>query len=105
MVAFATARRSREIAVRIALGADARGIVALVLRDGLAWIAAGLLTGIGGALVLSRYLGALLFRIGDRDPITFATVAVLLAAVALVATALPAVRAVWTDPMLALRAE
>ncbi|PYR90633.1 MAG: hypothetical protein DMF84_19470 [Acidobacteria bacterium] len=105
VVAFATARRSREIAVRIALGADARGIVALVLRDGLAWIAAGLLTGIGGALVLSRYLGALLFRIGDRDPITFATVAVLLAAVALLATALPAVRAVWTDPMLALRAE
>jgi putative ABC transport system permease protein len=105
VVAYATARRTREIAVRRALGADAGGIVALVLREGAVWTAAGIAAGIVGALVLSRYLSTLLFNVGARDPLTFAAVALLLAVVALVATALPAIRAVGVDPMLALRSE
>jgi predicted permease len=105
VVAYATARRTREIAVRRALGADARGIVALVVREGAVWTAAGITAGIAGALGLSRYLSTLLFNVGTRDPLTFAAVALLLAVVALAATALPAIRAVRVDPMLALRSE
>ena len=105
VVAYATARRTREIAVRIALGADARAIVTLVVREGLVWVTIGLLTGTAGALALSRFLGALLFRVGERDPMTFGMMAALLVAVAAITTALPALRAVRVDPMLALRAE
>jgi putative ABC transport system permease protein len=105
VVAYATARRTREIAVRLALGADARLIVGLVLRDGLVWTVVGLVSGLAGALALSRYLSTLLFKVGARDPITFAGVALLLGMVALVATAVPAMKAVRVDPMLALRNE
>lgn len=105
VVAYATARRTREIAVRLALGADASRIVALVLREGAVWTAAGVAAGLAGAFALSRYLSALLFNVSTRDPLTFAAVATLLGLVALVATALPAIRAVRVDPMLALRSE
>jgi ABC-type antimicrobial peptide transport system permease subunit len=105
VVAYATARRTREIAVRLALGADARRIVGLVVRDGLMWTLAGLIAGVLGALVLTRYLESLLFGVTPTDAVTFTTVAVLLGAIAAVATALPAIRAVRTDPMLALRSE
>jgi putative ABC transport system permease protein len=105
VVAYATARRTREIAVRLALGADGRRIVALVVREGIGWTAAGIGAGVVGALALSRYLSSLLFHVGERDPITYVGVALLLVAIALVATALPAIRAVRVDPMLALRAE
>src|SRR5207249_3465275 len=71
VVAYATARRTREIAVRHALGADAAGIVALVLREGALWTAAGIAAGVAGALGLSRYLSGLLFNVGTRDPLTF----------------------------------
>jgi predicted permease len=105
VVAYATARRTREIAVRLALGADARGIVALVVRDGLGWTIAGIGAGVAVALVLTRYLASLLFGIGQHDPLTFAGVAALLGVTALIAAALPAIRAVRVDPMLALRSE
>jgi putative ABC transport system permease protein len=103
VVAYATARRAREIAVRLALGADARGIVALVVRGSLTWTAAGAVAGLAGALALSRYLRALLFGVGERDPLTLAGVALLLALVATLAAAIPAIRAVRADPMRALR--
>jgi putative ABC transport system permease protein len=64
-----------------------------------------MLAGTAAALVLSRFLHAMLFNVGARDPLTFAAVAVLLGVVAIVATALPAIRAVHVDPMLALRSE
>jgi putative ABC transport system permease protein len=105
VVAYATARRTREIAVRLAIGADGRRIVALIVRDGLAWTALGVIAGVAGALVLSRYLTTLLFNVGPHDPLTFAAVAILLCSVAVVASALPAIRAVRVDPMLALRSE
>jgi predicted permease len=105
VVAYATARRTREIAVRLALGADARRIVGLIVRDGFVWTLAGLGSGVAGALALSTYLSSLLFGVSQRDPLTFAAVAGLLAAVALAASALPAIRAVRVDPMLALRSE
>jgi putative ABC transport system permease protein len=105
VVAYATARRTREIAVRLTLGADPGRIVALVLRDGLGWTMAGIAAGVAGALALTRYLASLLFGVGTHDPITFAAVALLLGTTAIVAAALPAFRAVRVDPMLALRSE
>jgi putative ABC transport system permease protein len=105
VVAYATARRTREIAVRRALGADATTIVALVVRDGAGWTIAGLAVGAAGARLLTRYLESLLFQVKPNDPATVIGVAVLLSAVAFVATVLPALRAVRVDPMLALRTE
>lgn len=105
VVAYATARRMHEIAVRLALGADARTVVALVVRDGARWTVAGLVVGAIGARLLTRYVQTLLFHVGPNDAATFVGVALLLSVVALVATALPAIRAVRIDPMLALRSE
>ena len=105
VVSYATARRTREIAVRLALGADRRRIVVLVVREGFGWTAGGIGAGVLGALALSRYLSSLLFHVGERDPVTYLSVAMLLAVIAVVATAIPAVRAVRVDPMLALRSE
>jgi len=105
VASYATTRRTREIAVRLALGADARRIVALVLGDGWLWTAAGLVAGVAGALALSRYLRTLLFVVGERDPLTFAGVALVLGVIAIVASVAPAVKAVRVDPMLALRSE
>ena len=105
VVAYATARRTREIAVRLALGADARRIVALVLREGWTWTVAGLTVGVVGALMLSQYLRALLFAVGERDPLTFAGVALLLGLVSVMASIVPAINAIRVDPVLALRSE
>ena len=77
----------------------------LVLREGWLWTAAGVVAGMAGALLLSQYHRALLFAVGERDPITFGSVALLLAGVALLASAEPAIHAVRVDPMLALRSE
>ena len=105
VVAYATARRTREIAVRLALGADPRRIVSLVMRQGAVWVVAGLLGGIAGARLLTGYLAGLLFRVTQNDAVTFACVAAGLTAVALSAIAIPALRAARIDPMLSLKAE
>jgi putative ABC transport system permease protein len=105
VAAYATARRTREIAVRLALGAGRRRIVGLVLREGWLWTTGGLAAGIGGALLFSQYLRTLLFAVGERDPLTFVGVAALLGTVTLLATVVPAINAVRVDPMLALRSE
>jgi len=105
VVAYATARRRREIAVRLALGADSTRIVSLVMRQGAVWIGAGLLAGIVGARLLTGYVSGLLFKVTQNDVVTFAGVAIGLTAIALLATAIPALRASRIDPMLALKAE
>jgi len=105
VVAYATARRTREIAVRLALGADGRRIVLLVLREGALWTLGGVAAGLVGARLLTRYLETLLFRVGPNDAATLASVVVVLAVIALLASAIPAIRAVRVDPMLSLRTE
>jgi putative ABC transport system permease protein len=105
MVAHAMVRRTREIAIRIAIGADSAQVVRIAVGETAAWTAIGLIIGLGGAFVLTRYLSTLLFQIEATDALTFAMVAALLAVIALVAAALPAVRAARIDPMLAMRAE
>ena len=97
--------RVREIGVRAALGASPWDIVGLVVRQGLGLAAAGLLLGLAGATVATRAVSALLFGVSRLDAPTYLSVAALLAAVALLASALPAFRAGRVDPAVTLRSE
>jgi predicted permease len=105
VLAYAVAQRTREIGVRMALGASLRDVVALVLRQGLGLAFVGCVLGVGAVLGTTRFVGTLLFAVQPADPITLATVAGLLAVVAALACWLPARRAGRVDPIVALRAE
>jgi putative ABC transport system permease protein len=99
-----TARR-RELAIRTAMGANARSIIGLVLRSGLMLVGAGIVAGVAVSFALSRVLQAMLFEVGPADPLTLSAAAVAFAGVALLACALPAVRAARVDPAEALKGE
>jgi predicted permease len=105
VVAFAVARRTRELGVRSALGATPGAIRALVLRDGGRLAAAGVVVGLLGALASGRLLQRFLFGVSATDPLVLGAVSVLLPAVVLAASALPARRAARVDPLHALRAD
>jgi predicted permease len=105
VTAYTAAQRTREIGVRMALGAQLRDVRTMFLRQGLRLTAAGIAIGIALALVLTRVMSGFLFGVSPADPITYAAVSGVLAAIALVATYLPARRASRVDPMVALRAE
>jgi ABC-type antimicrobial peptide transport system permease subunit len=105
MMSFAVAQRTREIGIRIALGANRGGVVQLVLGEAMRLAILGVVLGGLVAAALSRAMASLLFGIGVRDPATFAIAAVVLAAVAFAATLLPARRAASVDPATALRAD
>jgi putative ABC transport system permease protein len=103
VMAYAVSRRAHEIGVRMALGARPRAVEAMVLRDGLRLGALGTGAGLLGALALSRVLRRLLHEVSPTDPMTFAGVGLLLLAVALLASFLPARRAARVDPVAILR--
>jgi putative ABC transport system permease protein len=105
MLAFGVARRTREIGMRLALGATRREVLGLVVRQGMTLTLAGLGLGIAGALGATRLMRGLLYQIQPVDPVTFASVPGILAVVALLACYLPARRAARVEPMAALRAE
>ena len=105
VLSYAVAQRTREIGVRVALGARPWCVVQLVLVEGFVLAAAGLAIGLAGALALTRLLANLLFGTTPTDPLTFVGVTLLLAAVALTATYIPARRATRVDPVVALRTE
>jgi putative ABC transport system permease protein len=105
VASYVAALRTRELGIRIALGADRARIRALVLRQGFVPIAAGVGAGLLIAAIGSRFAAAFLRGVPPRDPLTFAAVAAVLAAIALVATWIPARRAAKLDPIKALRAE
>jgi putative ABC transport system permease protein len=105
VVAYAAAQRTREIGVRMALGARVGDVRTLFLRHGLWLTSLGIAAGIGIALVLTRVMSAFLFGVDPMDPITYAAVSAVLAAMTLAATYLPAHRASRVDPVVALRGE
>ena len=105
VIAYSVSRRTAEFGVRMALGADGRSIVWMVLREGLVLGLVGAAIGLGAALALTRLLASLLFGVTTTDPSSFALSATLLLAVALGASYLPARRATEIDPVAALRAE
>jgi ABC-type antimicrobial peptide transport system permease subunit len=105
LMAYAVARRRREIGLRMALGAGRRDVLGLVLMRALRIVLAGLVAGLVGAAVVTRVLRSFLFGVTPTDPIVFATVTLLLLAVGLIAAWLPARRATRIDPWAALRAE
>ena len=104
-LAFAVSERTRELGIRIALGARRRNILGLIIQPAFRLIGAGLVVGGIGAALGSRLLGTILFEIGPWDPVTFAGSAVLLAGTGLLAGYLPARRAAHVDPIRALRGE
>jgi putative ABC transport system permease protein len=105
VLAFSVAQRTREIGIRMALGAQAGNVLRLILRQGLALSVLGVAVGISASLAGTRVLRGLLYGVAPTDPATFAVVAFLLVAVALVACLIPARRALKVDPMVALRYE
>ena len=105
VISYSVAQRTRELGIRIALGAQARGVLRLVLGGALRLLAVGLLVGLIGSFALTRFLSAFLFGVSANDPTTFAVVSLVLAVVALLASYLPALRATRVDPIAALRAE
>ena len=105
VLSYSVTQRTREIGLRMALGAQPGDVLGLVVRQGMAVAAIGIAAGVAGALAFSRVLASLLFGVEPRDPATLAAAAVSLAAIALAACAIPARRAASVDPMSALRQE
>jgi len=105
VTAYAVAQRTREIGVRMAIGASAGVVVRMVLAGALRTVLVGLGVGALAALAAARLIASQLYGVSARDPLTFAGIAGLLLAVALAASVIPALRAARIDPMAALRAD
>jgi ABC-type antimicrobial peptide transport system permease subunit len=105
LLAYSVSARTREIGVRVALGANPRSVITLVLGQGIRLVLGGVLIGVAGAAVLSRFVEGMLFGLTPLDPITFVGVSALLAGVALAASCIPAHRATRLDPLVSLKAE
>jgi len=105
VLSYNVAQQTREIGIRVALGARQSEILMLILRQGMTFVLAGIGLGLGGAFTFTRLLRSQLYEVGALDPLTFTVVPLLLALVALVACWLPARRAAKVDPMVALRHE
>jgi putative ABC transport system permease protein len=105
VISYSVSQRTREIGIRLALGANQGMVRGLVLRQGLAPVAVGMALGLGAAAVLTRFLQKLLYGVAPLDPVTFATIPVLLLAVAAGSVLLPAARASRVQPVEALRSE
>jgi predicted permease len=103
VMACVVGQRSNEIGLRMALGASQGSVLRLVLRQGLTYVVLGLVLGLAGAVAATRLLTSMLFEVKPTDPLTFAAVAVLLVAVALAASYVPARRASQLDPLVTLR--
>jgi ABC-type antimicrobial peptide transport system permease subunit len=105
LISFTVLQRTREIGIRMALGAESRDVLTLVLGQGLGATLIGIALGIVAGIALTRTMASLLFGVKPTDAFTFASVAVLLLLVAITASYIPARRAMRTDPLAALRHE
>ena len=103
VLAYAVTQRTREIGIRMALGAERWNVMGLVMGQSAALIALGIALGLAGAAAVTRYLDTMLFGLTPRDPATFIAVSLTLAAVATLASYVPARRATRVDPLVALR--
>jgi putative ABC transport system permease protein len=105
IVSYAVTQRTQEIGIRMALGAQTRDILQLVLRHGLIIVDSGVVIGVGGAFALTRFLATLLFGVTPTDALTFVVVSAVFFLIAMFASFIPARRAVKVDPLIALRYE
>jgi putative ABC transport system permease protein len=105
VMSYSVAQRRNEIGIRLALGAQSRDVLLMIVKQGSLLIGLGLVIGLSGAFALTRLIASMLFGVTAKDPLTFAAVGALLAAVALLACYVPAWRATKVDPMEALRYE
>ena len=105
VLAYVVARRTHEIGIRLAIGADRGQVVGMVLRQGLTLAAVGLAVGFACALGLTRLMGSVLYEVAPGDPWTYAAVGAALLVVSVAASAIPALRAARVNPLEALRAE
>ena len=105
VVSYAVARQTREIGIRMALGAQRTGILVMVLKRGLLLLAIGLVIGIAGSIGLTRFLAGYLYEVSTTDPVTFVLAAVIITIVSMLACFVPACRAAGTNPMETLRYE
>jgi putative ABC transport system permease protein len=105
LVAFTVSQRTKELGIRMALGAANGSVLWMVVRHGISLVLIGLAVGTAGALALTRFIGSWLYGVTPTDPVTFISIALVFAATAVVAAYFPARRAAKVDPMIALRAE
>jgi putative ABC transport system permease protein len=105
VMSYSVTQRTRELGIRMALGAARTRVLALVVGQGMTLAVIGVIIGLAGALGLTRLLSSQLFGIGATDPATYTIVSVLLAGIAFMATLVPAMRATRVDPVVALREE
>jgi ABC-type antimicrobial peptide transport system permease subunit len=105
VISYSVAHRTREIGVRMALGAQSRDVLKMVMREGAALIAAGAMIGLAGAWAATRLIKGFLYGVSPTDPLTFIGIVILLIFVALTACYIPARRATKVDPMVALRCD
>jgi len=105
VMSYSVAQQTREIGIRIALGAQRRDVLRMTVKEGLKLVGVGLLIGLTSAFVLTRVMESLLFGISATDPVTFGIICVVLLMVAALASYIPALRATTVDPMVALRAQ
>jgi ABC-type antimicrobial peptide transport system permease subunit len=105
VIAYSVTQRVNEIGVRMALGAQSHDVIKLIISQGMKPALGGIIIGVGGALTLTRWMKGFLFGVSATDPMTFATISLLLSAVALLACWIPARRATKVDPLQALRHE
>jgi putative ABC transport system permease protein len=105
VMTYTVSHRTKEIGIRMALGAQVGDVLRLVVGQAMQLVAVGVVVGVAGALVVARLLGGLLFGVSVNDPVTFLATLALLGSASLLATVIPARRATRVDPMVALRYE
>ena len=105
LIAYSVAQRTREIGIRVALGADRRAVTRLIIGEGMTLASIGLVAGLAGALLLTRAMETMLYEVSPTDPAVLAATAAGVLGVAALALVVPALRAMRVDPAVALRAQ